>query len=111
MTAAPSRWFPSRREFLGVAFLAAGATTLPRVLVAAEPQSEHDEAASHPLDPLSIAEMERVVKILRTDKNLGDSWRFVSAVLQEPDKGIARAWGPGQPVPRRAFVVLLDTAQ
>jgi primary-amine oxidase len=65
----------------------------------------------HPLDPLSGGELASAVEILRTAHNLGDSWRFVSAVLLEPDKELARHWVPGQPHPRRALVVLLDTAE
>ncbi len=98
----------SRREFLGTSLLAAGAVVLPRVLVAAETSTV---APSHPLDPLSADELATVVEVLRGAQKLGESWRFVSAVLLEPDKELSQNWKPGTPFSRRAFVVLLDTAQ
>lgn len=100
---------PSRRDFLGASLLAAGAAVLPRVLVAAEKGAQ--VGPGHPLDPLSESELAAAVEILRTEYKLGDSWRFVSAVLVEPEKKVARSWRPGEPMARQAFVVLLDTAQ
>ncbi len=51
--------------------------------------------------------MSQAVAILRTEKEAGESWRFVSAVLLEPSKDISRDFQPGQPLPRRAFLVLI----
>jgi primary-amine oxidase len=55
--------------------------------------------------------MAEAVRLLRGERAAGDSWRFVSAVLLEPDKQLARDFRAGQPCPRQAFLVLLNIAQ
>jgi len=64
----------------------------------------------HPLDALSSAELEEAAQILRTEKNLGDTARFVSISLHEPDKITVAAFQPGLATKRQAFVVMLDRA-
>src|SRR5262245_7559639 len=91
----------SRRVFLESALLAAGAGALPRLF---ELRAEADEpgkptAALHPLDPLSKSEMADAVKVLREDRKLGDSYRFVSAVLLEPPRQVVHDHKPGRPIP------------
>lgn len=85
-----------------------------RLLVASSPGGEKPPTAtnqeSHPLDPLSANEMATAVNILRQDKKLAKSFRFVSCTLDEPAKDVVLAHKPGQDVPRRAFLVLLDNA-
>lgn len=101
----------SRRGFLQTSALAAGVQlALNRQILAAD-AAGRPAVPRHPLDPLSAEEMSQVVAILRTEKKLGDSWRFVSAVLLEPPKDISREFQSGQPLPRRAFLVLMDVAQ
>jgi primary-amine oxidase len=103
----------SRRGFLETALLTAGAGALPRLFEQrSEGADEKEKAAvaAHPLDPLSKAEMADAVKILREGQKLNDSFRFVSCVLLEPTKQIVRDHKPGQPIPRQAFLVLLDNA-
>src|SRR5262245_28524361 len=104
----------SRRGFLETSLLAAGAGALPRLFErraeAAEPKAKPASAPRHPLDPLSASEIEQAVKILREAKKLGESYRFVSITLDEPAKQVVLAHKPGQPLPRRAFLVLLDNA-
>ncbi len=103
----------SRRGFLQTAFLTAGAGALPRLFEQrSEGADEKDKpgAAAHPLDPLSKAELADAVKILREERKLGDSFRFVSCVLLEPTKQVVRDHTPGQPISRQAFLVLLDNA-
>src|SRR4051794_32768013 len=91
----------SRRGFLESSAFAAGLPlVLKRRLEAADAKDNADGSPQHPLDPLSAAEMLAAVKILRTEKKLGDAWRFVSAVLLEPPKNLVRDWKPGQPFPR-----------
>ncbi|MBM4067390.1 MAG: primary-amine oxidase [Planctomycetes bacterium] len=85
-----------------------------RLLVAAlsgdkKPTSAVKQPA-HPLDPLSATEMATAVDMLRRDRKLAQSFRFVSCTLDEPDKALVLAHRPGQEVPRRAFLVLLDNA-
>jgi len=61
----------------------------------------------HPLEPLSSREIGDVSAILRAERGLGPSWRFVFVMLHEPTKDVVRAWA-GELVPREAFVVLRD---
>jgi primary-amine oxidase len=103
----------SRRGFLETALLTAGAGALPRLFEQRSEGADEKEkpaAARHPLDPLSRAEMIDAVTILREGQKLGDSFRFVSCVLLEPPKQVVRDHKPGRPMPRQAFLVLLDNA-
>lgn len=101
----------SRRGFLQTSALAAGVQlALNRQILAADP-AERPALPRHPLDPLSAEEMSQAVAILRAEKKLGESWRFVSAVLLEPPKDVSREFQPGHPLLRRAFLVLMDVAQ
>jgi primary-amine oxidase len=61
--------------------------------------------AAHPLDPLNAEEIETAVAALR-DAGVADAnTRFALVSLDEPDKPAVLAWRPGQPFPRRAFVI------
>ncbi len=66
---------------------------------------------SHPLDPLTADEIERVAAAVRARAEFG-AQRFITIELREPDKATARAWdeGNGAAAPREADVVLLDRA-
>lgn len=64
--------------------------------------------SSHPLDPLTQDEFRSTQAILRRDQGVSESWRFASIELQEPPKAAVRAWTAGDPIERRAFVVLWD---
>jgi primary-amine oxidase len=61
--------------------------------------------ALHPLDPLTPAEIERAVALVR-EREPG-RLRFVSVSLAEPGKDDLLAWQPGRALPRRAEVVVL----
>jgi primary-amine oxidase len=103
----------SRRNLFESAILAAGVCTLPRLFerrVEAADQPSRSAIPTHPLDPLSDAEVATAVKILRDSNKLADSHRFVSCVLLEPSKQVVQEHQPGQPFPRQAFFVLLDNA-
>lgn len=108
----PPNAIASRRDVLLTALVAGVA--LPRIferpLMAAEPQTKLGLGPSHPLDPLSSVEMAEAVELLRQGRKLPDSFRFVSCALEEPAKQAVREFKPGQPFPRRAFLVLLDNA-
>ena len=65
-------------------------------------------ATTHPLEPLGPAEIEAAARILREERELGPSWRFVFIMLREPPKPLLRAWTPDTDLPREAFVVLRD---
>jgi primary-amine oxidase len=70
--------------------------------------STNDRKNLHPLDPLSAAEMADAVAIIKQEKKLGPSFRFVSCTLDEPAKPVVLAHKTEKPAPRRAFMVLLD---
>ncbi len=59
---------------------------------------------THPLDPLSAAEIESAVRIVRAQAGLDGSAWFETISLDEPEKALVRDWKPGKPIPRRAFV-------
>ncbi|MGI9334554.1 MAG: primary-amine oxidase [Gammaproteobacteria bacterium] len=79
---------------------------------------EHDNNAAvaaasantHPLDPLSAAEIGAASALLRQQEQLGERVHFVTIRLHEPDKAIVADYGPGQPFEREAFMCLLDKA-
>ena len=64
----------------------------------------------HPLDPLSAQELEAAVRILRAERRVPPSLRFETVELKEPPKAVLRAWRPGMPMKREAFVVMFDVA-
>lgn len=98
----------TRRRFLQGTLATAALPLMTRQISAAADASAH--GATHPLDPLSAAEIATVVGILREAQKLGNSFRFVSCTLEEPAKEVVRDYRPGQPITRRAFLVLLDNA-
>jgi primary-amine oxidase len=67
--------------------------------------------ARHPLDPLAPDEIEAASSILRREKSLADTARFVFVTLDEPDKAAVLGHKPGDPVERRAFVILRERAE
>src|SRR6266567_4854025 len=50
----------------------------------------------HPLDPLTAAEIEAATSILKRDRGLADSARFVYVTLREPAKDAVLNYQPGQ---------------
>jgi len=67
--------------------------------------------AVHPLEPLDAAEVASASAILKAERGLGDSARFVFVSLHEPPKAAVRAWTPEAPPPREAFVVLYEKSE
>ena len=65
-------------------------------------------ATTHPLEPLSKTEIESAVAIVKADSRVTEAHRFVSVVLNEPDKQSVLAYTSDKQVEREAFVVLLD---
>ena len=63
---------------------------------------------AHPLEPLTIEEIERAVSIVRSQRSVGPRVRFATVTLQEPAKDLVLRFQPGQSVDREAFVILLD---
>ncbi|NMH97424.1 primary-amine oxidase [Pseudonocardia acidicola] len=66
--------------------------------------------ATHALDPLYATEITSVAAILRKDRELAESTRFVSVSLLEPPKAELLGSVAGAGLDRRAFVVLYDRA-
>jgi primary-amine oxidase len=64
----------------------------------------------HLLDPLSAGEFRQAAAILRRDRGVGETWRFASIELREPDKAALAAGRPGDPVRREAAVVCWNRA-
>jgi primary-amine oxidase len=93
----------SRRDVLLTTLTAAGTAAL----AGAGDKEPARIAPPHPLDPLSAAELTAAVGLLRKERKLAASYRFVSCTLDEPDRKAIRE---KKSVPRRAFVVLLDNA-
>jgi len=61
-------------------------------------------APSHPLDPLSSAEITEVVRILKAGKAVTDKDIFNIINLKEPPKTEVLSYTPGSPFRREAFV-------
>jgi primary-amine oxidase len=64
----------------------------------------------HPLAPLTADEIRAVRRIVDAHGLLGESVRFVYVALDEPHKKTVLAFSPGDPIERRARVLLLDRA-
>ena len=62
----------------------------------------------HPLDPLSAAEIEKAVAVLKEQRSLSERVRFESIVLSEPPKELILSFKEGDAVDREAFIVLFD---
>ncbi|MBP1817254.1 primary-amine oxidase [Mycobacterium sp. OAE908] len=67
-------------------------------------------APDHPLTPLTADEIRAVRRIVDVHGLLGESVRFVYTALEEPHKETVLAFSPGDPIERRARVLLLDRA-
>ncbi|OBJ93233.1 tyramine oxidase [Mycolicibacterium conceptionense] len=65
-------------------------------------------APDHPLTPLSADEIRAVRRIIEENGLLGESGRFVYAALEEPHKNVVLSFTPGDPIERRARVIMLD---
>ncbi|MDQ3455866.1 MAG: primary-amine oxidase [Actinomycetota bacterium] len=71
--------------------------------------SEIGIGTAHPLEPLTAEEVSRVSALLRDERDLGPSVRFVSVALHEPPKRDVLDYTPdGETLDREAFVILYD---
>jgi len=69
-----------------------------------------DSQARHPLDPLSPDEIRLAVAVVRKERQLSESFRFVTVTLNEPPKELVLHPRGGDPTVREAFLVVLDSA-
>jgi primary-amine oxidase len=64
----------------------------------------------HPLDPLSIEEIDAACIILRRERQIGELPRFPFVELKEPPKEEVEAFVAGNAFSRVAFLLVLDIA-
>jgi primary-amine oxidase len=76
-----------------------------------EPVSIPTGVALHPLEPLTGEEISATAQILKREKDLADTARFVFVSLHEPTKAQLAELGPDSVPPREAHVVLYEKAQ
>ena len=63
--------------------------------------------ASHPLEPLTSDEIAAAAELLRAERGLGPTARFVFVTLHEPSKSDLLGWNPdAAPLPREAHIVV-----
>ncbi|MBB4326209.1 primary-amine oxidase [Rhizobium leguminosarum] len=65
-------------------------------------------AVTHPLDPLSLAEIASAVAILKDRQTLAPTFRFPITRLEEPTKAGLAAQRLGDRLPRLAFILAID---
>lgn len=90
---------------------AAVKSTAARPAAAKPAASRAAAAASHPLDPLTAAEIATAVRLVRAHPDLQGDILFPTVALHEPSKEIVRAFTPGAAFPREAFVEVLARAK
>jgi primary-amine oxidase len=73
--------------------------------------AERATAVRHLLDPLTADEIETATRILRQERGLGESARFVYVTLREPAKDAVLSYQPGEPIDRQADVVIRERAE
>src|SRR4051812_30854923 len=67
-----------------------------------------EELVTHPLDPLTVAELDAAIALLRAHPDVPERVRFVTIALDEPPKRDVAGFEPGGPIARAASAVLLD---
>ena len=65
----------------------------------------------HPLDPLTAAEIEAASGILKRDRGLAETARFVYVTLKEPSKDAVLSYQSGEAFEREAHIVLRERAE
>ena len=66
------------------------------------------DTVRHPLEPLSAAEVQQAVQLLRAAGKVTPTTRFVSVSLKEPPKEAVYGLTGEGAIPREAFAVLFD---
>ena len=64
--------------------------------------------ATHPLEPLTIAETGRAAAIIKADSRFTSDSKFATLGTDEPAKKAVLAWNPGLPVRRAARAAIFD---
>lgn len=99
---------PYRR--LGLAFIGMVIALLIS-FCAFRPAPAQGPTATHPLDPLTVEEIQIAVTTIQAAQPLSERARFPNISLKEPDKESVLSFQAGDPVQRDAFVVVLDPAE
>jgi len=68
----------------------------------------HQPLVSHPLDPLTVDEIDAACNIVRASVPQSADWRFPTVRLEEPNKAVMSTYAGGSAIPRRAFVLALS---
>ena len=68
-------------------------------------------AVRHLLDPLTAEEIEAASRILKEDRGLAASARFVYVTLREPSKDVVLGYERGEAFERQAHIVLRERAE
>lgn len=107
----PSR--PSKPDLLECGTNSAWCTAKNRFLrhpaAATAPEDHTSDVPHHPLDPLTVQEMNRVHKAIKSLYD-GKVYSVHSLVLEEPDKEVVRRWRKGEALPRREASVIARAA-
>ncbi|MGF1481615.1 MAG: primary-amine oxidase [Cyanophyceae cyanobacterium] len=64
----------------------------------------------HPLEPLTPEEITTAVRIIKSEKQLGETIRFPTVTLKEPDKKAVLSYQEGDEIEREVFIIVLDNA-
>lgn len=64
---------------------------------------------THPLDPLTADEISAASQIASSHEPR-EGWRFPLVALEEPDKEVVRSYSAGDPIVRRALLMLMDVS-
>jgi primary-amine oxidase len=86
-------------------------TALLLLAAVAVSAAESLPANRHPLDPLDAQEVPAAVAAVRKAKGLPEGVFFPYVALDEPAKKDVLKWKKGDPIARRAFVVVYDRAK
>src|ERR1700694_4031818 len=67
------------------------------------------DSQAHPLDPLTVAEIKRVVALVRQLEAVTESARFADVELLEPPKEVVAGFGSGAPFERQVLVRMVTS--
>ena len=67
-----------------------------------------ERVATHPLDPLSGAEIKKAAEVIKASEYATDTLRFVMISLEEPPKPATLRFDPLEAPARKAFAVAYD---
>jgi primary-amine oxidase len=79
-------------------------------VAAFRPEVGASSIQTHPLDPLTAAEISLACSLLKERKGLGASCRFALVRLQEPSKASVLGFQAGGAIERSAFLMVFDAA-